>query len=55
MGKVQKIVCTNCGREISGIKKAQADGWLLDEADEGLYFCCCVCKSENNKKKVRKK
>ena len=52
MGNVPKIVCINCGKEIRGINAAKNDGWLI-EGDK--IYCCCVCKSEFNKKKVKKK
>ena len=52
-----KIKCVNCGREISGINAAKADGWIVQE--DGKIFCCCVCigeydrrgKAEKRKKK----
>ena len=53
MSSVPKVLCINCGRAIRGVKAAKGDGWLFE--DSGEIFCCCVCKSEYNKKKAKKK
>ena len=49
----QLIKCINCGREISGIKAAKADGWLIDEENKTV-FCCCACVSDFNKRNRKK-
>lgn len=48
------IKCSVCGREIKNITAAKNDGWILDEADKNVYFCCCVCVSEYNKRRKKK-
>ena len=54
MASKSKVKCLNCGREISGIRAAINDGWIVNE--DGTTFCCCVCISEYNKSiKVPKK
>ena len=45
----QLFKCMNCGREISGIKAAKADGWLINE-EMGTTYCCCACLSDFNKR-----
>lgn len=46
-----KIKCINCGREISGIKAAKRDGWIIQE---DKIFCCCVCINEYEYKSKKK-
>ena len=48
MARKNTVKCINCGREISGIKAAKSDGWIINE--DGTIFCCCVCIGEYNRK-----
>ena len=56
MSKPKTVTCINCGRTISGVNNAKADGWIFQ--DDGNIFCCCVCIGEwknKQKKPARKK
>lgn len=50
-----EITCNNCGRTVKNITTAKNDGWLMDFAKDGIYFCCCVCKAEYDRKKSSRK
>lgn len=49
-----KVVCMNCGREISSTRAAISDGWIISP-EEGTAFCCCVCVSEYRNKQAKPK
>ena len=49
MASNKKVICMNCGREISSKRAAINDGWIVSE-ENGTIFCCCVCIQEYRSK-----
>jgi hypothetical protein len=52
MKEKTKIVCSNCGTEFKSVNRStpKSEGWVLDDLDQGLIFCCCVCRGEYHRK-----
>lgn len=57
MAGKKKLVCTNCGEEFKAPHRGatpKSEGWLTEEMENGLLFCCCVCKAEYGRKQKTK-